>query len=761
MQRGRSNLLVAWSAALAACLLCGACSHLPFRNQQYYLSRAQRYMQHHQTRDAVIEYRKALQRDPRFLPALTGLAHADLALQDWTGAYNALIAAVNLAPERLDLHLLLGRLYLTTRDNADAENEARFVLKRKPADSTGLALLGAALLAQGHKSAAEAAFAKLVAASPQGASAEVNLAVVQIGRGELAAAERSLRSAIARDGHCVAAYTNLAKLYHLQHDATQELATYQEGVQQNPQSADLGLAWAEALYRDGQPQAGAAALTRLQAAHPSDAKLALAIAGWHQDWGEFQPAIAAYEMGLRAAPGNLDLEHGLVSAYLDAGDSAQARQWNARILRQASDDSQARVVEARLKLAAGHTQDAIDELQSVIASDPQSAPARTALGEAYIQTGATQLARQELQKALAEAPNSTEILRALSRFELSQGNTRVAEQYAGRAVAIAPSDAQNRLALGAAYLAEKDWVHAKQQFLAAKSLTPAAAPVYVRLGDVAAATHDASAAAADYEQALKIAPNDDNALSRLADLELGAGRPRQAIARVQAYLAAHPNDAGALTILGGVLLADKQYAAAEAALRHALGSDPRLVLAHLQLARVYQAQGQPAQALQSFQRALALKPDFAPLAAMIGNLYLQQGRLDMAKSFYQQALASDPNFAIAAGNLAWVDLQQNQDLQTALSLAEKAKQLMPRTDSITDTLALAYYKNGAYSNAVPLLRQCIDHEPRQPLYHYHLGLVLAAQGDKATARQQLTAALHMNLQGQAAQNASALIAKMR
>ena len=81
----------------------------------------------------------------------------------------------------------------------------------------------------------------------------------------------------------------------------------------------------------------------------------------------------------------------------------------------------------------------------------------------------------------------------------------------------------------------------------------------------------------------------------------------------------------------------------------------------------------------------------------------------------------------------------------ALSLAQKAKQLMPEVDSISDTLAWVYYKKGSYTNAKSLLQDCVRKVPQQGTYHYHLGMVLMADGEKQKAKSELEAALKLTL----------------
>jgi tetratricopeptide (TPR) repeat protein len=148
------------------------------------------------------------------------------------------------------------------------------------------------------------------------------------------------------------------------------------------------------------------------------------------------------------------------------------------------------------------------------------------------------------------------------------------------------------------------------------------------------------------------------------------------------------------------------------------------------------------------------------LETLVGNLYLDKGDLAAARKHYEQALAINPNFAIAASNLAWVYTKQGGNLDVALGLAQKAKQLMPELDSITDTLAWVQYKKGSFISAKPLLQECVRKAPQYATYRYHLGMVLAATGEKAKAKSELEAALRMKLSAEDATDARQALAKL-
>jgi tetratricopeptide (TPR) repeat protein len=144
---------------------------------------------------------------------------------------------------------------------------------------------------------------------------------------------------------------------------------------------------------------------------------------------------------------------------------------------------------------------------------------------------------------------------------------------------------------------------------------------------------------------------------------------------------------------------------------------------------------------------------------VIASLYEATGNLDTARKYYEQALALDPNLAVPANNLAFLYVKQGGNLDVALGLAQRAKQLMPDLNPITDTLGWVLYNKGDYASALPLFQECVEKEPNSPEYRYHLGMVLAAVGQKEKAKDQLESALRLRLVGEDGERVKEMLAR--
>jgi tetratricopeptide (TPR) repeat protein len=167
----------------------------------------------------------------------------------------------------------------------------------------------------------------------------------------------------------------------------------------------------------------------------------------------------------------------------------------------------------------------------------------------------------------------------------------------------------------------------------------------------------------------------------------------------------------------------------------------------LELGNLYRAQGDSERAIAQYEKLRALNPHFVDAQVLVGNLYLRKNDLSSARRYYEAALAYDPHSGLAENNLAWLYVLQGGDLNVALGMAEDAKQQLPSVPSVNGTLAWIYYLKGNYRNALPLLRECVQKVPENATYHYRLGMVELAIGDKRTARSELEAALNLKLAG--------------
>ena len=745
--------------AISVTLLLGACARDPQKAKVKYLAEGQKYMKKGQYGDASVEFRNALRLDPRFVDAYYQLAQADLAQRDWQGAYVTLAKAIELDPGRMDARLDRGRLYLSARDFDLAKEEANAILQEEPKNVGAYQLLGAALIGQQKPDLALESFSKVAELLPNEASSYVNLALVEISLRRPVDAERHLKRAVEIDHKSIQAYTDLANFYRLQNRPSEAEQALQDGIAKNPEATSLYIEWASMLASEGKKDEAGALLDKLRKQVPNSADAATAIGDYYFQRKETEQALIEYRRGLSVDPKNLDIKKRMQDLYLTTNQVNLAADLDKELMKNAPKDVSVRIDHGRLLMAQGQLQDAIIFLQKVTSDAADSPQAHYYLAMAFWQNGDMGQARNALMDALKVSQGLPVALQALARLSLAQGNASDAQIYAQELVQRFPATPDNRQLLADALARQGKLRPAEEQILIARQLSPNDPSIHVNVAQIYSAEKKWPDAQKEFELAVQLDLHNTTALAQLADFLTARNESAQALAHVQQYVAANPNDANGHVILGALNFQLKNHDISQSEFERAIQIDPNNIQAYLRLGKVFEEQGQSELAIARYQKALDLQPKFAPLATMIGNLYLDNGDMESARKYYAQALASDPNFAVAMANTAWVDAQEGKDLDVALGMAEKAKSLEPDVPTITDTLAWVMYKRGNYANAVPLLQECVQKSPDSAQFHYHFGMTLLASGQKAKGKEQLEAALRLNLNSANTQQARQALAQ--
>jgi tetratricopeptide (TPR) repeat protein len=159
--------------------------------------------------------------------------------------------------------------------------------------------------------------------------------------------------------------------------------------------------------------------------------------------------------------------------------------------------------------------------------------------------------------------------------------------------------------------------------------------------------------------------------------------------------------------------------------------------------RAAAASGNAGAAVSKWQAWSNAHPNDAQGDVILATLFEAQGNVNAAMDSYKKALAIQPDNPVAQNNLAFLMLNNNQDVDMALSLAESARRSMPHSPNTADTLAWAYYHKGIYGSARDLLEDAAKTNPNDASIQYHLGMVYSKMGNKADAVDHLKKAVSL------------------
>jgi len=269
-----------------------------------------------------------------------------------------------------------------------------------------------------------------------------------------------------------------------------------------------------------------------------------------------------------------------------------------------------------------------------------------------------------------------------------------------------PNQPEAHFLAGSAYLNLKDFSKAEAELQQVIRLRPNSPLGYMRLGHVYLAERHYDAAQKQFEQSLSLNPKQVDALSGLVAAYRRQGQNDKAIARIRQQIA--QGETAALDeLLGGTYADLGQFGPAEQSLKRAVELDPQNFSTYALLGSLYFRQKAIDKAIAEFQHAVRVNPKSVGAWTVLGMLHDKMSQSELAQKDYQSALAINPNAAVAANNLAWLYCEQGGDLDKALELARRAKEVLPNAPNVSGTLGWIYCKRQLYDSAIPLLQEAV------------------------------------------------------
>jgi Flp pilus assembly protein TadD len=159
------------------------------------------------------------------------------------------------------------------------------------------------------------------------------------------------------------------------------------------------------------------------------------------------------------------------------------------------------------------------------------------------------------------------------------------------------------------------------------------------------------------------------------------------------------------------------------------------------LAETYRRKGDTNLAIDFFRRSSQAAPNNPEPLLQLGILMDGNGRADQAQPIYERILTLQPDHPIALNNLAYIKAEQGVDLESAMTMAQRARQKDPNNTNIEDTLGWIYIKKNLTEDAIRIFKDLTVKEPENPSFHYHYGMAFFQKGDRASAKKELSAAL--------------------
>lgn len=622
-----------------------------------------------------------------------------------------------------DLRLELAIIDVRAQKYKEARDNLNFVLDRSPTNAEAPLLLAQTVIAQADVEPVGRRLEGLHKQLGDTAALELAFGELEFRTNNVSGAEGAFKRAQALDSKSSAVYFTLGNFYLSQN---------------REQEADVALKTAASL-------AGPRTQERLGYANFKIGK------------GELEEARRLLDEITKAAPDYVPAwvsEAQIAMLQNKYDDGAVLLQ---RVLSEDPSNYEALLMQGRLNLTQGHVDRATADFERLAMLYAHSAQAQFHLALARLKAGDFQKATVNLNQALALDPNYTDAAVTLAELDMQKNDPASAITLLKQVTRRQPQLAQAQLILAEAYFKSKSLDEALAVYTQLEEQLPKNPQIRLMAGVVLAQQNKLAEARKSFEKALELAPHFPEAIEQLVKLDIAEKQYANGLAHAQIGIAKDTNGVASNLLQAEVHIARAEDTArklnpdsaelklanvpaaredvdqAEAELLKAIDGNPNVTASYILLAELWASAGKEQAALNRLND-LASKTNNLAVYMELGKIYNAVTNYSAARDAYEKALAINPNFSPALNDLAYLYGAHLGQLDKALSLAQKARQLLPDDPATADTLGWILYQQGDYNGALGLLEISAANLETDPEVQFHLAMTHYMLGQEDVAR---------------------------
>jgi tetratricopeptide (TPR) repeat protein len=730
-------------AATAAVIVCSclvAASGCGTSAEEH-LARGDSFARQGKHTEAIAEFRRAIQENDRYGRAYYRLAQASEQVHDYTNAAKNYILAGQMLPDDAAAQIQSATMLLLGKRFDEALACTQQALHLDPRNVRARILHAHALSGLKRTGEALSSIQKAVALDPTRGDTYADFGVFQFVTGSFEQGEENLKKAAEAQPPSLPAQMTLASLYWAQgrlEDAERYLRRAAE-VDGDGVVASRALA---TFYLGNSRTTDAEQYLRAIADRSRTVASRLALADYYIVLDRQPDAVRILENVAAAKDGYAEARSRLAAVSYANGDTSGAHRLIDETINASPHSSRALMTKGNFLIAEHKLDEARKRLEAAVEADRQSVPARYALASLYAATQNVPSAMEQFDRILQLDPASVPTRVELARLNLAGGRGATAAQFAQQVADSRPSvDAS---LLYARTLVASGEISRAETILRPHLESTTRSDVLSLAGEVYVGIGESERGRALLEKAARLNVDDVEPIESLVSMDLALGNIARARVLAEQRLARQPRDARLLILAARTYGAGGDTERMVATLRLAIEADSANTSAYALLGQVFAAQGRLKEALIEYEHVVSRDPASVPAHTMAAFLLERLGRSMEAEKRYQRVLQLDPRSPVAANNLAWLMAERGGDLDTALRLAQVAKEVLPEAPDVNDTLAWIYYRKDLPDMALPAVRLAVEGGPNNAVYHYHAGLVYLKTGDIESARRSFERALRLD-----------------
>jgi tetratricopeptide (TPR) repeat protein len=467
--------------------------------------------------------------------------------------------------------------------------------------------------------------------------------------------------------------------------------------------------------------------------------------------GDGDEALRRYRKGMQADSSREPIyQKRIIEVLMRQGKKAAAAEVNHQILKKTPKDPDARSLRASLLLDQGEIQKSTAELENLVADTPGNYVTRYNLGRAHAAQGDYEGARREFTKVLALKRDYVPARLAFAHLQLGHREYEDAWRQASEVLRFDPTNTDASLIQSAALWELKRFREADEQLRKLVKGNPKSTAILFEAGSTYLGRKEFGPAEEVFRKMHQVDPADPRGLIGMKEVYMAENKPARAIEALQSELRRHPGRMDYRMVLANTAERMGKYDLAISEYRnvaaHVDEHSQAGATVYLHLGEIYRLRGDLANAIVTLKMALMAQPENPQILGALAQALDSAGRKQEARQDYEHCLRLEPKNGMALNNLAFLLVENQGDLDQALTYAQRARQLLPHLSDVSDTLGQVYLKKQLTDSAVDTFKQVVAQQPARAIYRYHLGQAYAQKGERQKAIEELQIALKSNPQ---------------
>src|SRR3984885_5667322 len=288
---------------------------------------------------------------------------------------------------------------------------------------------------------------------------------------------------------------------------------------------------------------------------------------------------------------------------------------------------------ARKLMQQGNLDDAIAELQSIQAGNPEAKGVDLELGTAYYKKSDYPAAIGYFKKAIAEDPKNEEAVQLLGLSDYLGGHPADAIPLLEKVQGWYPrANVDAAYILGICYIQTKDYPHARAAFARMFEVPEESAAAYLFTARMLLRQEFDPVAEQYAQKAAAVDPKLPLVHFLLGELCLYKSRVPDAIAEFQKELAINPGHAATYYKLADAYSRVQKFDDAEKLLQRSIWLDATSTGPYILMGKVLEKKGEFDLAVRALQRAAAMDPNNSMTHHLLGQTYRDMGKEEEAES---------------------------------------------------------------------------------------------------------------------------------